>query len=83
MSAASPSPTPIGDGGADHILRPRPVKPGSSSVLRMQLPNGILKLPESVGPHQASGISRYMTFLYLHRRAVADNRQWSIYPSTR
>ena len=52
------------NGGTDHILRPRPIKPGNPMILRAQSEEGGLK---TNGHHegQLSGMSRYATFALL------------------
>ena len=52
------NPTSVPNGGTDHILRPRPVKPANPMILRTQSEEGSLK-PDCGGHHQASGVSRY------------------------
>lgn len=54
MAANSPS---YQNGGTDHILRPRPVKPGNPMILRAQSEEGSLK-PNGNHDGQLSGISR-------------------------
>ena len=59
MGAATPStPSPHANGGPDHILRPRPIKPTNPLVLRTQSEERSLKV-DGGAHNQGSGISRY------------------------